>query len=426
MQNGVNVAGDGASLAGARGQTYGAALGLLATVFFIWGFATVLNDVLVPHFKAAFQLTYTQSLLVQFCFYAGYFVVSLPAARLIGRIGYKSAIVTGLMGMALACVMFIPSAMFFSYGMFLGALFLLAAAITLLQVAANPYVVVIGAPETASSRLNLVQAFNSLGTTVAPLFGGMLIFGRSTSGTAQGDGQETLVQRVADVSAVELPYLIIAAVLVVLTVSVALFRLPQLRQSASNSHDGRSVSVWRHRNLFWGVPAIFVYMICEIGIGSTLVNFIAQPDVGNMTHFAAAKYVTFFWGGAMVGRFIGAGVLRKVDPHAVLATVAVSGLLLVLIAAFGHGSVAMWALILTGLCHSIMFPTIFSLGVQGLGDRTAEGSGLLIMAIVGGAAAIFQGVLADRVGLGHSYLLPGLCYIFLAFYALWGSRPVMR
>jgi len=413
---------------GQAGVRYGAALSLLTTVFFMWGFATVLNDVLVPHLKSAFSLSYTASLLVQFCFYIGYLVISLPAAKLIARIGYKNALVTGLLGMAAGCLIFIPASGFFSYGLFLLALFVLAGAITLLQVAANPYVVVIGPKESATGRLNLVQAFNSLGTTVAPLFGGFLIFGRSASG--HSDAAETLQQRMADAQAVQLPYLIIAAVLVVLALVVWRFPLPQLgRQSVAETaslHDGSVPSVWRHRNLLFGVPAIFLYMICEIGIGSTLVNFIAQPTVGNMSHLAASGYVSLFWGGAMVGRFLGAGILRRISPHTALAVVSASGALLVVIAAFATGHIAMWALILTGLCHSIMFPTIFALGVQDLGARTEEGSGYLIMAIVGGAAAIIQGVLADHVGLALSYLLPGVCYLYLLFYAIWGSKPVLR
>jgi MFS transporter, FHS family, L-fucose permease len=401
---------------------YGPALALLATVFFMWGFATVLNDVLVPHLKSAFSLSYAQSLLVQFCFYLGYLVISLPAARLIRRIGYKNAVITGLAGMAAACLLFVPASAFFSYPMFLLALFVLAAAITLLQVAANPYVVVIGPPESASSRLNLVQAFNSLGTTLAPLFGGILIFGRSVSG--RGDVAETVQQRAQDAQAVQLPYVIIAAVLVGIALVVWRFRLPRIDEHMGAASD-EGPSVWRHRNLFWGVPAIFLYMICEIGIGSTLVNFIASPAIGNMTHEAAAKYVALFWGGAMAGRFLGAGALRRVSPHAALAFVSASGIVLVLVAVLATGHVAMWALILTGLCHSIMFPTIFTLGVQDLGPRTEQGSGLLIMAIVGGAAAVLQGVLADRIGLGPSYLLPAACYVYLLFYALWGSRPVV-
>jgi len=422
----MNSTDPSATVAVSRTATpYGAALSLLTTVFFMWGFATVLNDVLVPHLKAAFSLSYTASLLVQFCFYLGYLVVSLPASRLIARIGYKNAVITGLLGMAVACLMFIPASAFFSYQLFLLALFVLAAAITLLQVAANPYVVVIGPPATGSSRLNLVQAFNSLGTTVAPIFGGMLIFGRSTSGVSTG-GVETASQRMLDAQAVQLPYGIIAAVLIVLALIVWRFPLPVLNEHTQTEDLSHEPSVWRHRNLAWGVPAIFLYMICEIGIGSTLVNFISQPDIGAMTHEAAAKYVAFFWGGAMVGRFVGAAILRAVNPHKVLACVAGAALALVLVAIATTGHVAMWALILTGLCHSIMFPTIFALGIAGLGKKTEQGSGFLIMAIAGGAAAIVQGMIADEVGLALSYLLPAACYVFLLFYALWGSKPVVR
>ncbi|GBQ92759.1 sugar MFS transporter [Asaia krungthepensis] len=409
-----------------------AALALLASVFFMWGFATVLNDILVPHLKAAFSLNYTASLLVQFCFYLGYLVISLPASRLVSALGYKGAVILGLVGMAVSCLLFIPASAFFSYGFFLVALFLLAAAITLLQVAANPYVVVIGDEASASSRLTMVQAFNSLGTTLAPLFGGVLIFARSHEDNAAGDAAASLTQRVQDAQMVQLPYGLIAIVLLIMAVIVWRFPLPAIdpgRHAALEHGDaGRAASgsVWRHRNLFWGVPAIFLYMICEIGIGSTLVNFISQKQIGNMSHAEAAHYVAFFWGGAMAGRFLGAALMRRVSPHLLLGLVSLAGALLILVVIASSGPVAMWALILTGLCHSIMFPTIFSLGIAELGPQTEQGAGWLIMAIAGGAAAIFQGVLADRIGLSLSYLLPFACYLYLVFYARWGSVPGTR
>ena len=401
-----------------------AALALLASVFFMWGFATVLNDILVPHLKAAFSLNYTASLLVQFCFYLGYLVISLPASRLVSALGYKGSVILGLVGMAVSCLLFIPASAFFSYGFFLVALFLLAAAITLLQVAANPYVVVIGDAGSASSRLTLVQAFNALGTTLAPLFGGVLIFARSHETGGPDRAVETIGQRMQDAQMVQLPYALIAAVLLLMAVIVWRFPLPAISPGENrsvNRSDKRSI--WRHRNLFWGVPAIFLYMICEIGIGSTLVSFISQKSIGDMSHAEAAHYVAFFWGGAMAGRFLGAFLMRRISPHLLLALVSLSGAMLVLVVIASTGHLAMWALILTGLCHSIMFPTIFSLGIAGLGPQTEQGAGWLIMAIAGGAAAIFQGVLADWVGLSLSYLLPFACYLYLLFYAGWGSKP---
>jgi MFS transporter, FHS family, L-fucose permease len=407
-------------------QSYTLALTVLATVFFMWGFATVLNDILVPHLKAVFSLNYGQSLLIQFVFYLAYLLMALPAAKLLERIGYKLSIVFGLVGMALSAAGFVPAAMLGSYGVFLLALYLLASSITLLQVAANPYVAVIGAPETASSRLNLVQALNSAGTTVAPLFGGLLILGRSSSGTSEGANVVlTAQQRAADVQAVELPYLIIAGILIALALLVWKVRLPDLgKENRRAARAERSKhSLWRHRNLVLGVPAICLYLVSEIGIGSTLVNFISMPNIGAMSHAAAASYVSIFWGGAMVGRFVGALLLRWIAPARLLAAVSIGALVLAVIAITTDGHLAMWSLIAVGLCHSVMFPTIFTLGIKGLGPLTEEGSGLLIMAIAGGAASTLQGVLADRIGLQLSYILPAVCYVYVLFYALWGSKP---
>jgi FHS family L-fucose permease-like MFS transporter len=415
-----------APLQPAAAPGYLAALSVLTTVFFMWGFVTVLNDILVPHLKAVFDLNYGQSLLVQFAFYLGYLLMAIPSAKLLEHTGYKRAMMIGLLGMAGSAVAFIPAARLESFTVFLLALFLLASSITLLQVAANPYVAVIGPPRTASSRLNLVQAFNSAGTALAPLFGGVLILGRSSSGTAAATGLVlTQQQRTADVLAVQFPYLIIAAVLVGLCVLVWFVRLPDLGKETRRAAQGERSkhSLWRHRNLVLGVPAICLYLVCEIGIGSTLVNFISLPNIGAMSHAAAAEYLSLFWGGAMVGRFVGALLLRWVAPQHVLAAVSTGALVLVLIAVTGGGALAMWSLIAVGLCHSVMFPTIFTLGIKGLGPLTEEGSGLLIMAIAGGALSALQGVLADRIGLQMSYLLPAVCYLYVLGYALWGWRP---
>ncbi|MFZ0498703.1 MAG: sugar MFS transporter [Steroidobacteraceae bacterium] len=406
-------------------QSYTAALVVLTSVFFIWGFATVLNDTLVPHFKSAFGLDYSQSLLVQFAFYLGYFIMGLPAAKVLERTGYKLAVVLGLVGMAVSAAAFVPAAILESYDMFLLALFLLASSITLLQVAANPYVAVIGSPQTASSRLNLVQAFNSLGTALAPLFGSYLIFGRSASGTAPGAVTLSTYQRAMDIHTVELPYVLIAAVLLALAWLVWRVRLPDLgKETRRAARTERAThSLWRHRNLVFGVAAIAIYMICEIGVGSTLVNFISRPDIGAMTHKQAGTYTVLYWGGAMTGRFVGAWLLRWISPGRLLAAASIGALALAGIAITSSGHLAMWCLIAVGLCHSIMFPTIFTLGIRGLGPLTEEGSGLLIMAIAGGALAEFQGKLADHIGLQLSYLMPWACYLFILFYAVWGCRP---
>jgi FHS family L-fucose permease-like MFS transporter len=403
---------------------YAGALTVLTTVFFMWGFATVLNDILVPHLKAVFQLNYGQSLLIQFAFYLGYLLMAIPSAKLLERIGYKTSVVVGLVGMAGSALVFLPAARLESYAVFLVALFLLASSITLLQVAANPYVAVIGPAQTASSRLNLVQAFNSAGTTLAPLFGGMLILGRSASGNLAEDTVLTAQQRAADAQAVQLPYVLIAGVLIALALLVWRVRLPDLGQESRRAAQAERAkhSLWRHRNLVLGVPAICLYLLCEIGIGSTLVNFISLPTIGDMSHAAAARYLSLFWGGAMVGRFAGALLLRWILPERLLAAVSLGALVLVLLAITSGGSLAMWSMIAIGLCHSVMFPTIFTLGIRGLGPLTEEGSGLLIMAIAGGAFSALQGVLADRIGLQLSYLLPAACYVYVLGYALWGCR----
>jgi FHS family L-fucose permease-like MFS transporter len=327
--------------------------------------------------------------------------------------------------MALGAVLFIPAAMLASYGVFLLAFFVLASGITLLQVAANPYVAVIGPAKTASGRLNLVQAFNSMGTMLAPLFGGLLILSRSTTGTEKAGAVATAAQRISDAHSVELPYLLIALVLLALTVAVWRIRLPDIssetRREAKAERAKRSL--WKHRNLVFGIPGIFIYLIAEIGVGSLLVNYISLPSIGNMSHTDAADYLALFWGGAMAGRFIGAGLMQRFRPETLLALVSIGAFAMVTTSVFSSGTLAMWTIILVGLFHSIMFPTIFTLGIKGLGPLTEEGSGLLIMAIAGGAIAALQGVIADHVGLQLSFLLPAACYIYVLFYALWGSKP---
>ena len=407
------------------GGGYRSALILLASLFFMWGFATVLNNTLLPHLRSVFDLSYTQATLIESVWFIAYFVASIPSAKLIERIGYKRSMVAGLMIMALGALLMLPASAVPSYALVLIALFVIACGITLLQVAANPYVAVVGRPETASARLNLVQAFNSMGTTLAPLFGGWLILGRSVSGTAAAGAVLTPAQRLADAHSVQLPYLLIALVLAAIAVVIARFRLPDFAPSARRAAaaERKAQSLWRHRNLVWGIPAIFIYLIAEIGCANLFINFISQPQIGNVTHAEAANYLFLLWGGMMVGRFIGSVAMRRVAPERVLAAASVCAFLVMLLTAFGGGHVAMWALISVGLFHSIMFPTIFTLAIRGLGTLTEEGSGLLIMAIAGGALVIGQGWLADRYGLQRSFLLPAACELYTLFYALWGSRP---
>ena len=410
---------------GEKGFSYAPALSLLATLFFMWGFITVINGTLLPHLRSVFDLSYTQTTLIESVWFIAYFFASIPSAKLIERVGYQKSMVIGLGMMAIGAVIMVPAARLPSYGVTLFALFVIASGITLLQVAANPYVAVVGKPETASSRLNLVQAFNSAGATLAPLFGGYLILGRTTSGTASaGAPVLTAAEKLADAQSVVLPYVIVAIVLAVLAVVIARFPLPAMGAATQRSAkaDRKGQSLWQHRNLVFGIPAIFIYLIAEIGVGNLFINFVSQPDIGNLTHQQASNYLFLLWGGMMVGRLVGAFVMQKVDAGHVLAVASIGATLVMLVAAFTTGHVAMWALISVGLFHSIMFPTIFTLGIRGLGPLTEEGSGLLIMAIAGGALVIVQGWLADNYGLQTSFLLTAACELYVLFYALWGSR----
>ena len=411
------------------GVRYGPALTLLATLFFMWGFITVINNTLLPHLRSVFELSYTQTTLIESVWFIAYFVASLPSAKLIERIGYQKSLVVGLGIMALGALGMILAARLPSYGVTLAALFVIASGITLLQVAANPYVAVVGKPETASSRLNLVQAFNSLGTTLAPLFGGYLILGRSASGTAAaGAAAITPAQRLADAQSVQLPYLIVAATLVLLAIVIARFPLPAMGAATQRAakEERKHHSLWKHRNLVLGVPAIFIYLIAEIGVSNLFINFVSQPRIGNLTHEQASHYLFLLWGGMMVGRFFGSFAMRAIAPERALAIASIGAFVVMLIAASTTGHLAMWALISVGLFHSIMFPTIFTLGIRGLGPLTEEGSGLLIMAIAGGALVVVQGWLADRFGLQTSFLLTAACELYVLFYALWGSKPTHR
>ncbi|EMD84404.1 sugar MFS transporter [Pacificimonas flava] len=421
MTNDTRAAADTVSPA----PNYRSALTLLATLFFMWGFITVINNTLLPHLRSVFDLTYTQTTLIESVWFIAYFVASIPSAKLIERIGYKRSMVTGLTIMAVGALGMIPAAEIPSYYVVLLALFVIASGITLLQVAANPYVAVVGPPETSHSRLNLVQAFNSLGTTLAPLFGGYLILGRSVSGTTQDPSTLTQAQRLADAQSVELPYLIVAIVLVLLAGVIAWYKLPDMNAANRRgaAEERRKHSLWSHRNLVFGIPAIFIYLIAEIGVANLFINFVSLPEIGDLTHEQASRYLFILWGGMMVGRFAGSFIMQKISAETTLAAASVGAFIVMLIASFATGHLAMWALISVGLFHSIMFPTIFTLGIRGLGPLTEEGSGLLVMAIAGGALVVVQGWLADAYGLQLSFLLTAACEIYVLFYALWGAKP---
>ncbi|BCH56426.1 L-fucose:H+ symporter permease [Agrobacterium vitis] len=404
-------------------RSYTGPLIALTSLFFLWGFITCLNDILIPHLKNVFQLNYTQTMLIQLCFFGAYFIVSLPAGALVKRISYKWGIVTGLLVAAIGCALFIPAASLRVYGLFLGALFVLAAGVTILQVAANPYVTVLGAPETASSRLTLTQAFNSLGTTVAPIFGAFLILSSATAAVENATPEQMDALRMAEAAAVKFPYLMLAAAFLVLAAIFAALKLPAVEAEEDAKSGDVSGSAWGYRHLVLGAVGIFLYVGAEVSIGSFLVNFMAEPSIAGLPEQTAAHYVSYFWGGAMIGRFIGSAVMRYMDGGKVLAFNAVAAGILLLVTVLTTGHVAMWCVLSIGFFNSIMFPTIFSLALKGLGRHTSQGSGILCLAIVGGALLpLVQGGLADTVGIHLAFLMPIFCYVYIAYYGALGSR----
>lgn len=406
---------------------YARPLAIVTTLFFMWGFLTCLNDVLVPHLKSIFDLGYAQAMLIQFAFFSAYFVFSIPWSKVVGSIGYQRTMVVGLSTMAAGAALFVPAAAYASFPLFLGALVVLAGGITGLQVAANPYVVALGKPETASSRLDLTQAFNSLGTTIAPTVGGFLILAAAPlSAAALGALAPDALQRyrLDQAASVKIPYLAISIALALLAVLIARSKLPKIETEAGHPEHPSTDSVWRHPNLALGAIGIFAYVGAEVSIGSFLVSYLGQPDVGGFGPKAAAAYVSLYWGGAMLGRFLGIVILRKMKPAHALAICATCAAALVGVSMLSGGGVAMWSILAVGLFNSIMFPTIFSLGVAELGPLTSRGSGILNMAIVGGAILpLVQGLIADRAGLHVAFCIPVLCYSYILYYAIRGSKP---
>jgi FHS family L-fucose permease-like MFS transporter len=408
-------------------QDYRRPLAVVTTLFFMWGFLTCLNDILVPHLKSIFDLSYAQVMLVQFAFFSAYFLFSVPWSKAVNTIGYQRTMVVGLLTMACGALLFVPAASVVSYPLFLTALLVLAAGITGLQVAANPYVDLLGKPETASSRLDLTQAFNSLGTTIAPKIGGLLILSAAPLAIEQLRQlvPEALhAYRVQQAASVKMPYTVISAALVLLAILIGAFRLPKIETTESRPGEKVDDSIWKHRNLVLGAIGIFAYVGAEVSIGSFLVNYFSLPQIAGLSVKTAAGLVSFYWGGAMVGRFLGAALLRRFKPQSLLALCTAVAAMLVTSSILLEGHAAMWSILAVGFFNSIMFPTIFTLGVAGLGPLTGSASGILNMAIVGGAILpVIQGVIADHIGLHRAFFVPVICYLFILFYALNGSKP---
>ena len=497
----VNVPVKSSTVTSETSGSYTGPLVIVTSLFFMWGFLTCLNDILVPHLKSIFDLSYARVMLIQFAFFGAYFIFSIPSAKIIDWIGYQRSMVFGLLMMGLGTFLFVPAASVPSYPLFLGALIVLAAGITCLQVAANPYVTVLGKPETASSRLNLTQAFNSLGTFLAPFFGGLLILSAAPKAMDEirAMAPDALqAYRLHEAATVKTPYVGLGIALVLLAIAIGSSKLPKIEHAQHKVGEKVNDSIWNHPNLIFGAIAIFVYVGAEVSIGSFLVNYFSQPEIGGLTEKVAASFVSFYWGGAMLGRFIGSNFLGGTKAKymwivlalcvalillsypignqipagyqpgvpnlmwlawllfegrplfvlvaiaaAVIAVVATlnggkatanTGLLLgicalstsvlVAISMLSTGHFAMWTIILVGFFNSIMFPSIFTLGVAELGPLTGDGSGVMIMAIVGGALIpLTQGWIADRIGIHHAFFLPVICYLYILFFALSGSKP---
>jgi MFS transporter, FHS family, L-fucose permease len=411
----------------APSSSYTGPLAVVTTLFFMWGFLTCLNDILVPHLKSIFDLNYAEVMLIQFAFFGAYFLFSIPSAKVIDWIGYQSSMVVGLLTMGVGAFLFVPAASVPSFPLFLVALIVLAAGITCLQVAANPYVTVLGKSGTASSRLNLTQAFNSLGTFLAPFFGGLLILSSAPKAMEEIRAMAPAAlqaYRVHEAATVKTPYVGLGIALVVLAVAIGSFKLPKIPQAQHKVGEKVNDSIWRHPNLIFGAIGIFVYVGAEVAIGSFLVNYFTQPEIGGLTERGAASFVAFYWGGAMVGRFIGSGLLQKMKTGQLLGICSVCAAALVAISMISTGHFAMWSIILVGFFNSVMFPSIFTLGVAELGPLTGDGSGIMIMAIVGGALIpLAQGAIADRIGIHHAFFLPVICYLYILYFALSGSKP---
>lgn len=391
-------------------QNYKPALVVLAVLYFMMGFITCLNDTLVPFFKKGFTLSYSESSLVQFYFFLTYGIASIPAGKLVAKVGYQNGMVLGFSVAAFGALLFFPASIYHQYMLFLTALFVVAIGIVLLQVAANPYITVLGPAKTASSRFTLIQGVGSVGTTTAPLFGAYYILGPLQNAAASSD-------------AVKFPYLGIAAVLLLIAFVVSRLSLPVIKNTVpvSDENSAAKLGLFSFRHLNFGAAALFVYVGAEVSVGTFLTNYIA--DILKVTEGAANNYVAFYWGGMLVGRLIGSFILKSARASSVLSVCAVSAIALILLSVNSEGALAVWAMIGVGLFNSVMFAVIFSLSVNGLGAYTTQASGLLSASIAGGAVISFgQGYLIDHASWQTAFLLPVACYVYILFYGLNGYK----
>jgi FHS family L-fucose permease-like MFS transporter len=424
-------------------KSYKSAFIFLTTLFFLWGFITVLVDSLVPRLKDVFEMSYAKTVTVQFAFFVAFFVFSVPAGMILTKIGYKKGIILGLLIMAFGCLLFYPAAEYRTFTVFLIGYFTLAGGITVLQVAANPYVALLGSEDGASSRLNLSQAFNSLGTTIAPVVGALYLLSDSVKTSAEIEALSVAEKSdyyLAEAATVQTPFLLISGFIALLALSFFFIKLPVIIEK---SPKGGYSTLLKNRAMLLGALGIFVYVGAEVSIGSFLVNYFDGMNLGvivaeNETMMSIANtiadvfnknfdgtdpksllgvFVIFYWGGAMIGRFVGAYLTKIMSPSRVLSVFAILAISMIVISISTTGLISMWSILAVGLFNSIMFPTIFTLSLEGLGDLKAQASGLLCMAIVGGAIIPFIfGSLIDTVGFKLAFVLAIVCYAYIMFY----------
>lgn len=388
----------------------------VTALFFIFGFITTLNMALVPHLRSVFNLDYAWAMLADSSFFLAYFVFSAPTSRLIDTLGYKWTMVVSLFVQVIGCLLFIPAAKFVNFPLFLAAVFIVGAGVTALQTSANPYVIILGPEHSSPIRLTLAQAFNSIGATLAPIIAGAFILTDTSAVVAKAQIAATVC----------MPYLILSAMLLLLGLAVAFIHLPHISPAPAllpGQEDDAALhrSIWACRHTVLGALGIFLYVGVEVGLASIAVNYFRSQ--GMSSEKTASFLISLYWFGALVGRLAGTWILTKIRSGRLLGITGVAAALLLAASMVTHGQIAIWALVLCGLFNSIMFPNIFALGVAQLGPLTSKGSGLIMTACVGGAVIPFLlGVLADTIGIQHSLILPVLCYLFIAYYGLWGSK----
>jgi FHS family L-fucose permease-like MFS transporter len=393
---------------------------IVTGLFFIFGFITTLNMALVPELKSIFDLKYGPAMLADSAFFLAYFVFSSPSSKLIEWIGYKRTMVVSLFIQVVGCLLFIPAAKLVSFPLFLTAVFIVGAGVTALQTSANPYVAILGPEHSAPIRLTLAQAFNSIGCTIAPLIAGAFILSDPTKIISKAEIADT----------VRVPYMLIAAGLLLLGLAVAFMHLPHIKQTqefrpAKAGDPILSRSIWGYRHTVLATVGIFLYVGVEVGLASIAVNYFKSQGMSSLS--TASFLVSLYWLGAMVGRLLGSWILTRVASGKLLGIFGFAAAALITLSMFTSGQVAIWTLVLCGFFNSIMFPNIFTLGIAGLGPMTSKGSGMIMTACVGGAVVPYLiGALADRVGIQNSFILPVICYLYIAYYGLWGSKPVRR